>query len=166
MTKIQLFNYEGVHDAVIAAVKLFQDPLQPGPYIYNDNVRKSLPGRDKISLYGGVLGHVDLYDVPSVDDGGVGDKVATITGELFTWISGRDSQAIQKCQRYCDISRAYFNNSNLLNLPGSYITTPRNYPNRFSKINLGDVGKKPIYYTVGSTGFVVEKDLDSTVYSL
>lgn len=164
--KLQLYGYKEVHDAIIESVKSFQDPKNPGPLIYNNNVRKSLPGRDKLSLYGGVLGHVSLNEVPTITDGGVGEEVASITGELYTWIAGRDSESMERCEYYCDISRAYFKNGNLLDLPGSYITTPKNYPNRFTKINLADVAKKPIYYTVGSTGFLVEKDLDSTVYTI
>lgn len=169
--KLQLYEYHKVHDALIKAVKLFQDPLNPGTLIYQNNVRKTLPGLDKISLFGGVLGQVSIPEVPTIGENEIGEQVAKITGNLFTWIAGRDSKAVEKCQRYCDISRAYFMNHNLLtlpgiDLPGTYITVPDRYPNRFENFNLGDIGKKPVYYTVGATGFIIEKGLNQTVYTI
>lgn len=167
VNKLQLFLYPEVHNAIINAVKLFRDPLKSdNPLLYEGNVKKSLPGRDKVSLYKNVLGHVSLDDVPTVLDGGSGEEVATITGQLYTWIAGRDDLAIEKCQRYCDITRAYFKNHDLLDIPGTFMTVPKSYVNRFTKINLSEVARKPIYYVVGSTGFIVEKDLDTTVYTL
>lgn len=166
VNKLQLFLYSEVHNAILDAVKLFRDPLKTDkPLLYNGNVKKSLPGRDKISLYGKVLGHVSLDDVPTVLDGGSGEEVATITGQLYTWIAGRDDRAVAKCQKYCDISRAYFKNHDLLDLPGTFMNVPKSYVNRFTKINLSNA-QTPTYFVVGSTGFIVEKDLDTTVHSL
>ncbi len=166
MVKLQLFEYEAVHNSVISAVKLFQDPADPGSPIYQGNVVKSLPGVDKFGSFMPVLGHVSLDDIPSVISGGSGDEVAIIRGQLFTWLIGRDDQAVEKCERYCDISRAYFKNGDLLSLRDSYIQPSDNTPNQFTKINLSENPRKPLYYTLGSTGFVIEKDLDPTVYTL
>lgn len=165
MAKIQLFGIPELHDAIVEAVKKFQDPLKPGDPIYKNNVVKALPGKEKLSLYSGVLGHVDLGDVPTVHvEAGV--EVAQFPGGLYTWIAGRDSNAISRCQHYCDIAKGYFRNGGILELPGSYITGPKDYPFRFSKVSISGPANKPVYYVVGYTGFIVEKELDDQVYTL
>lgn len=173
--KLRLFNIPALHDKIVEKVETFIDPHTiPAPgavdapaatLIYNNHVVKALPR--KVSLYGGVMGHVVLDDVVTVKEEELGgEKIAVINGGLFTWIQGKSEDAVSKCEHYCDISRAYFMNQKLLGLNGCAINVPERNVNRFTRINISENPKMPVFYTLGFTGFVVKKELEGTVYTI
>lgn len=167
MTKIQLYGYEEILDSLVSSVKLFKDPLETGtPLLYDNNVYESFPGRSRTSTYSGIMAVVALDDIPTIT--GVGERIATFTGRLFTLIPGSDASSIRKCLRYCDINRGYLESLNLLNLPGVFTKIQDSYPNRFTGLNLSELlgTKQPIHVRAGMTAFIVERELDETVYEL
>lgn len=172
---LQLFKFPEIHDALVDSVKTFIDPMTlPDPEdpdapeattLFNDNVRKSRP--KSISLYGEELGIVTLDDVPDTIPPGIGeDEVAKITGGLLVWIRGRSDKATTKCEHYCDVSGAYFKNQDLLGMPGVTITRVQRSPYRWTNINLADIKKLPVFYTLGYVGFEIEAYLDDIIYTV
>lgn len=167
MTKIQLYGYSEVLTAVVEAVKQFKDPLEENtPLLYDGNVADFLPERDRIGMYGGILAVVLLKEIPEIK--GVGEEIATFTGELYTFIPGSDGDAVRKCLRYCDISRGYLSKPSLLDLKGTTTKVLEKYPNRFRNLNLSTLfgTNQPMFVKSGLTSFTVEKEIDPTFYDL
>ncbi len=167
MNKIQLYGYEDILDAVVDAVKEFKDPLKDDtPLLYDGNVYPAFPGRERIGLHSGIMAVVSINNLPSIS--GIGEEVATFTGELYTSIPGTDEDSIKRCLRYCDIARGYFQSFNILDLTNTCTKVPERNINTFSSLDLSKVygTKQPIHVRAGLTSFVVEKTLDDTYYEI
>lgn len=169
MTKHRFFDIDVVHDALIAKVKAFIDPrtvAEPEPTIlYGKDVVKTMPNR--VSLYGLIKAHVKFDDAPLIKPVEIGgDLVAEIRGGLYLWIAGKTDETQKKCERYIDISRSYFDNNDLLGIPGCTISTPEDNIMQFAGVNVADVGQKPKAYTLGCTRFVIKKEIGRTVYTV